>query len=119
MPDLWLATLNGQPVVVPGEVLRDEGIDQVLAAASPAWITAVTALIYNLPEGWEGIFEEIRLMAESAGLRAHRAQAWGGIAQTALNNGTLRYKTPLAERRMISPRSHARTSKMMVRTGKI
>jgi hypothetical protein len=117
MPDIWLATLNGQPV--PGEVLRDEAIEQVLSAASSSWKLALRDLIYNLPEGWEGIFEEIRLMAESAGLQAHTKQAWGAIAQTALNNGTLRYKTPLVERPMISPRSHARRSKMMVRTGKI
>jgi hypothetical protein len=117
MPDLWLVTLNGQ--LVPGEVLRDEGIEQVLSAASPTWKSALRDLIYNLPENWEGIFEDIRLMAEAAGLWAHAPEAWGGIAQTALNNGTLRYKTPLQEKPMTDPRSHARTSKVMVRTGKI
>jgi hypothetical protein len=117
MADLWLVTLNGKPV--PGEVLRDEGIEQTLAAASPAWKLAVRDLIYNLPEGWEGIFEEIRHRAEATGWWAHAPEAWGGIAQTALNNGTLRYKIPLVERRMLGPRSHARTSKVMVRTGKI
>ena len=100
-----------------GEIARDEGIAQVLATASPAWKRAMRDLIYNLPEGWEGIFEEIRFMAEAAGLPAHKSEAWGGITQTALRNHTLRYKSPLVEERMRSRRSHARTSKILVRTG--
>jgi hypothetical protein len=109
-PHLRLATIDG-------EIARDEGIAQVLAAASPAWKRAVHELIYNLPEGWEGIFEQIRFMAESAGFYAHTSEAWGGIAQTALRNQTLRYKSPLVEEKMTGSRSHARASKVMVRTG--
>lgn len=99
-----------------GEIARDEAITQVLAAASPAWKRAMRDLIYNLPEGWEGIFEEIRFMAEAAGFYAHKSEAWGGITQTALRNHTLRYKSPLAEERMRSQPSHARASKVLVRT---
>ena len=109
-PHIRLATIDG-------ETARDEAIDQVLAAASPAWKRAVHKLIYDLPEGWEGIFEEIRFMAEAAGFWAHTSEAWGGIAQTALRNQTLRYKSPLAEQRMTGRLSHARASKVMVRTG--
>jgi hypothetical protein len=102
---------------IDGEIARDEGIAQVLGAASPAWKRAVRDLIYNLPEGWEGIFEEIRFMAEAAGLFAHSSGAWGGIAQAALRSHTLRYKSPLVEERMTDITSHARPSKIMVRTG--
>ena len=108
-PHLRLATIDG-------EVARDEAIDQVLAAADPAWKAAVHKLIYNLHFGWEGIFEEIRFMAEAAGLYAHTSEAWGGIAQAALRDRTLRYKSPIVEERMTGLRSHARTSKVMVRT---
>jgi len=111
-PHIRLATING-------EIARDEAIDQVLAAASPAWKRALRDLIYNLPEGWEGIFEQIRFMAEAQGIRAHTPEAWGGIAQTALRNKALRYKSPIVEQRMTGSRSHARTSKVMVRTGHI
>ena len=45
-PHLRLATIDG-------EIARDEAIDQVLAAASPAWKRAMRDLVYNLPEGWE------------------------------------------------------------------
>jgi hypothetical protein len=116
MANLRLVVSN-PPASHEGEIARDEGIAQVLSAANPAWKRAMRDLIYNLPEGWEGIFEEIRLMAETAGLQAHKSEAWGGIAQTALRSQTLRYKSPLVEDRMIDPRSHARTSKVMVRTG--
>ena len=58
--------------------LRDEAIDQVLAAASPAWKHAVHELIYYLPFGWEGIFEEIRFMAEAQGLWAHTPEPGAG-----------------------------------------
>ena len=111
-PRIRLATIDG-------EIARDEAIDQVLAAASPAWKRAMHDLIYNLPEGWEGIFEEIRFMAEGAGLWAHTSEAWGGIAQAMLRDQTLRYKSPIVEQRMTGSRSHARTSKVMVRTGLI
>jgi hypothetical protein len=109
-PHIRLATIDG-------EIARDEGIAQVLRAASPAWKRAMRDLIYNLPEGWEGIFEEIRFMAEGEGYPAHKSQAWGGVTQTALRNQTLRYKSPIIEGRMIDPPSHARTSKILVRTG--
>lgn len=111
-PHIRLATIDG-------EIARDEAIDQVLAAASPAWKRAMRDLIYNLPEGWEGIFEEIRFMAEGVGLWAHTSEAWGGIAQTALRSQTLRYKSPIVEQRMTGRLSHARASKVMVRTGRI
>jgi hypothetical protein len=109
-PRIRLATIDG-------EIARDEAIDQVLAAANPAWKRALRDLIYNLPEGWEGIFEEIRFMAEAAGLWAHTSEAWGGIAQTALRSQALRYKSPIVEQRMTGSRSHARTSTVLVRTG--
>jgi hypothetical protein len=118
MANLRLVVSN-PPSPHAAEIARDEAIDQVLAAASPAWKRAVHELIYNLPEGWEGIFEQIRFAAEAAGLWAHTPEAWGGIAQTALRNQTLRYKSPIVEERMHGSRSHARTSKVMVRTGYI
>jgi alkylation response protein AidB-like acyl-CoA dehydrogenase len=102
---------------IDGEIARDEAIDRVLDATSPAWKRAVHALICDdLPFGWEGIFEQIRFMAEARGLWAHTPEAWGGIAQTALRNKTLRYKSPIVEERMAGSRSHARASKVMVRT---
>jgi hypothetical protein len=109
-PHLRLATIDG-------EIARDEGVAQVLRAASPAWKRAVHKLIYDLPEGWEGIFEEIRFLAEFRGLYAHTSEAWGGIAQAMLRDQTLRYKSPIIEERMTGSRSHARASKVMVRTG--
>jgi hypothetical protein len=109
-PHIRLATIDG-------EIARDEGIAQVLRAASPAWKHAMRDLIYNLPEGWEGIFEKIRFKAEAAGLYAHTSEAWGGVAQAMLRDQTLRYKSPIVEERMTGSRSHARTSKVMVRTG--
>jgi hypothetical protein len=117
MANLRLVVSNPPPH--EGEIARDEAIDQVLAAASPAWKHAVHELIYYLPFGWEGIFEQIRFMAEARGLRAHTPEAWGGIAQTALRNKALRYKNPIVEERMTGSRSHARTSKVLVRTGYI
>lgn len=110
MAHLRLATIDG-------EIARDEAIDRVLRAATLAWKRALRDLIYNLPEGWEGIFEEIRFMAEARGLFAHTSQAWGGVSQAALRSHTLRYKSPLVEEKMTDPTSHARTSKVMVRTG--
>ena len=73
-PHIRLATIDG-------EIARDEAIDQVLAAASPAWKRAVHDLIYNLPEGWEGIFERDSfhgrsrwpLGAHARGVGRHRA----------------------------------------------
>ena len=118
MANLRLVVSNPPPSH-EGEIARDESIAQVLAAASPAWKRAMRDLIYNLPEGGEGIFEEIRFIAEGEGYPAHHKNAWGGIAQTALHNQTLRYKSPLVEDRMRSRRSHARTSKVMMRTGYI
>ena len=108
-PHIRLATIGG-------EIARDEAIDQVLAAASPVWKAGVLRLIEDLPWGWEGIFEQIRFMAEGVGLWAHTSEAWGGIAQAALRNKTLRYKSPIVEERMTGLYSHARASKVMVRT---
>jgi hypothetical protein len=101
---------------IDGEIARDDAIDRVLAAASPAWKRSVLQLINDLPFGWEGIFEQIRFKAEAQGLWAHTPEAWGGIAQAALRNKTLRYKSPIVEERMAGAYSHARTSKVMVRT---
>ena len=109
-PHLRLATIDG-------EIARDEGIDRVLKAAKLKWKRAIRDLIYNLPEGWEGIFEEIRFIAEAAGYRPHSDKAWGAAAYVAIRNGALRYKNPIVEKEMTDPRSHARTSKVMVRTG--
>jgi hypothetical protein len=111
-PRLRLATING-------EIARDEAIDRVLKAADPAWRSAVRDLIYNLPEGWEGIFERIRFMGEAAGLKPHSSGAWGGMAQAAMRNGTLRYKSNMDMEKMTDIPSHARRSPVWVRTGRI
>jgi hypothetical protein len=109
-PHLRLATIDG-------EIARDEAIDQVLGAADPVWRRAVLDLIiYRVPLGWEGIFEEIRFMAEAAGLNAHKSEAWGGVCMAAIRLGLLVEKSPLTQERMKDPRSHARKSDVLQRT---
>jgi hypothetical protein len=102
---------------IDGEIARDEAIGQVLGSADPAWRRAVLDLITSqVPLGWEGIFEEIRFMAEAAGFRAHKSEAWGGVCMAAIRLGLLVEKSPLAQERMKDPRSHARKSDVLQRT---
>jgi hypothetical protein len=116
MANLRLVVSNPPPSH-EGEIARDEAIAQVLAAASPAWKRAMRDLIYNLPEGWEGIFEQIRFMAEGEGYPAHHKNAWGSITRIWIDKGALRHKSPIVEEKMTDPINHARKSKILVRTG--
>ena len=74
-------------------------------------------LICDLPLAGKAFSNRSGSWQEARGSGRTRQKAWGGIAQAALRNkersGT---KTQLSSKRMAAPLSHARTSKVMVRT---
>jgi len=112
-PLLYLATIDGQ-------VARDEGVDQVLRAASPVWKKAMRELIYGLPEGWEGTGEDIRFMAKAAGVAdPHSPRCWGALISASIKKGGLEFRVPWI---WVTPRdvaSHARSTRLLRRTTRI
>ena len=93
------------------EDLRDCGMEQVLENAGEQFRLSAYGFIKNLPAGWTGTGEDIRLQSE---LTAHHQNAWGAIINHAVRSNWLVHTGQY--RNMRSKTSHARETKVYART---
>jgi hypothetical protein len=84
---------------------------QVLENAGEEWREGVYSYIRNLPYGWKGIGEDIRLACPEP---PHHHNAWGAVISTAVRKGWLQPTGRYLKMR--STTSHARESKEYIRT---
>ena len=89
---------------------RDEGMSRVLDNAKEEWKQAVYNYIYQLPAGWTGTGEDIRLECPEA----HTPHAWGAAINTAVRRKWLRHTG--FYKQMKSTTSHLRETKVYERT---
>jgi uracil-DNA glycosylase family 4 len=93
---------------------RDKGIARVLSNNSE-WKDAAMRSIRELPRGYEGTGEQIRLDVLDAGLdEPNHHNAWGAIIRSALVSGVLEGTGEF--RKMETTKSHARKTEVLRRT---
>jgi len=89
-----------------GAQARDRAISQVLEAAGGSWQASAVSLIRQRLAGREVLAEAFRAACESAGIRPHHHNAWGGLTSALVKAGVI-VDTGRVERSR-DPRSHAR-----------
>jgi hypothetical protein len=59
---------------------RDSGMDKVLAAEHEAWKLKALLIALTVPDGWVGLFEEVRIYITSKGhTQPHKPQVWSAL----------------------------------------
>ena len=62
-----------------GEILRDVGLSLVSKAGKSAWHRAAVAEVFQLPQGWIGIGEDIKKFVIPKIGEPHDPHAWGAV----------------------------------------
>jgi hypothetical protein len=86
--------------------LRDEALARV-EVNSGGWSFLAMAAVANIPGGWRGSGEALRLHLLANGLeQPHHHNAWGSVVRNAVRRGLLRETGRVVHMR--TPKSHAR-----------
>jgi len=91
------------------DVLRDDGLKQVLANTPDGWKEGVVQAARHLLEGMNYVTgEDIRLYCEQKNIRPHHCNAWGGVVPLLVSldylketDRTVKAKDPKAHSRRI------------------
>jgi hypothetical protein len=96
---------DGQFDLFDGKAARDEGISSV-AVNNKAWMAAALAVVRQLPYGWRGLSENIRVIIEQSVGKPTHPNAYGALIRAATKGGLLRPTGRRLHMRKVS--SHAR-----------
>ena len=101
---------------IDGELARDEGMARALAAEKAAWREAWFWVVYWLPEGWEGLGEDIKHLCLAAGL-AHprKTGSWGAMVSGTMGK-MLEHRSGVWAKPVDEP-SHASAKRILRKTG--
>jgi len=107
-------------IALDGQMLRDEGFARTLKSAHPGWMFQWKEIVYALPEGWEGIGEDIKHWCLRQGLAyPHSDKCWGAMVGGYVKSGGLREKRPIVLRKPRDLPSHASETRVWVRTSRL
>lgn len=92
---------------------RDQALTKV-AKNSGDWFGKAMQAVTDMPTGWRGIGEDLRLEIEARIGKPHHHNAWGSVTNQAVRRGLLIKTGTLSQ--MKTAKSHARASMIYVRS---